>query len=634
MSDAPRRRPRWSLVVLAPEHDLARTDRLALKATYGRTRRPPLDLAASLDLLLESTQATNGSLPSAFRPVVVAVAYGCIVGAAWTHGGTVALRLAPRFTRFAAGTREGPALARALALTVRDLRGDVVVRTEDPWQVRALQGLGTPRPGGVALPAHALRATSAFRRDLGPDCQDRTRPHPLCEAPAHLLDVPEAAGLPRRDLRSDRSAPVAPSLAPTTCPARGRIEHLTCLDTTPVVRPLVTPSVLPHNLGNDLPGVEPPFRFFLGTTIPSWLHEIPLPLFVARQNLTDRKTLPRRAEIHGAPVPWCLDSGGFTELNLHSRWRITARRFVEEVRRIRDAVGGLLWNAPMDWMTEPTILQNTGLTVVEHQRRTIQNFLDLRAMAPDLPTIPVLQGWTLDDYRRCMEGYARYGVDLRREPVVGVGTVCRRQSDIVASQILQVAIDEGLRCHGFGFKTTGLLRHFQIEASLRTPWGQQRGALISADSQAWSFRATKHDPLPGHCVYHKHCNNCPVYALQWREALTTRIDDARRATAAFRSSCGLRGAGTPRASPQINPPPSAAPGTRYATDLTEVVQTGRRVLTGLDPWGRRITWTLPVGVPLPHPGAALRVEGHLVRSKTSLGPFPETLEGRGPWTYR
>ena len=67
------------------------------------------------------------------------------------------------------------------------------------------------------------------------------------------------------------------------------------------------------------------------------------------------------------------------------------------VRRYRDEIGGLEWAAPMDWMCEPFMLAKTGLTVAEHQARTVANYLELRSLAPELPFVPVLQGWSLDN---------------------------------------------------------------------------------------------------------------------------------------------------------------------------------------------------------------------------------------------
>jgi len=71
----------------------------------------------------------------------------------------------------------------------------------------------------------------------------------------------------------------------------------------------------------------------------------------------------------------------------------------------RDEIGSLESAAPMDWMCEPFMLAKTRLTIAEHQLRTATNYLEMRSRAPDLPFVPVLQGWTLDDYLRCVALY-------------------------------------------------------------------------------------------------------------------------------------------------------------------------------------------------------------------------------------
>jgi hypothetical protein len=48
-------------------------------------------------------------------------------------------------------------------------------------------------------------------------------------------------------------------------------------------------------------------------------------------------------------------------------------------------------------MCEPFMLAKTGLTVAEHQVRAVTNYLELRGLAPDLPFVPLLQGWSRDD---------------------------------------------------------------------------------------------------------------------------------------------------------------------------------------------------------------------------------------------
>ncbi|MEV5264135.1 DUF7221 family queuine tRNA-ribosyltransferase-like protein [Streptomyces werraensis] len=215
-------------------------------------------------------------------------------------------------------------------------------------------------------------------------------------------------------------------------------------------------------------------------------------------------------KLDAAQGPYAVDSGGFTELQRHGRWTRTPRQYVDDLRRIWECVGPYDWAAPQDWMCEDLIIHGgtagpltfagTHLSVREHQHRTVANFLELRSLAPELRIIPVLQGRTVADYEWCAERYERAGVDLAREPVVGLGSVCRLQSTREGAAIVTTMAARGLRLHGFGFKTLGL---------------EQVGHLLaSADSAAWSYHARRRPPLSGHT--HKNCANCLPYALRWR----------------------------------------------------------------------------------------------------------------------
>lgn len=238
--------------------------------------------------------------------------------------------------------------------------------------------------------------------------------------------------------------------------------------------------------------------FYLGTHQPGWLATAGVPLFVSRRRLATRRRLPRAA------APWALDSGGFTELSMLGAWSVTVATYAAEVRRFADEIGQMVFAAPQDWMCEPHVTAKTGLSVDEHQRRTVDNYLELVALAPDLPWIPVVQGWAIWSYWRHVEMYAEAGVDLAALPLVGVGTVCRRQATVQAAGIItSLAALYGLRLHGFGFKQQGLR--------------MCSAGLVSADSMAWSFAARHERPLPGHT--HKNCANCVEYALLWRDGL-------------------------------------------------------------------------------------------------------------------
>ncbi|MCF6391235.1 hypothetical protein [Mycobacterium sp. SMC-4] len=242
-------------------------------------------------------------------------------------------------------------------------------------------------------------------------------------------------------------------------------------------------------------------RFYLGTSEVRWLGQANVPLFISHRRLAPRKSFPR------ALTGWALDSGGFTELSMFGEWRTSARDYTAAVWRYDQEIGNLEWASPQDLMTEPEQLARTGLSVREHQRRTIANFQELQDLWPgpayDVPWVPVLQGWTPDDYRRCIDMYYDAGVDLSQCFLVGVGSICRRQGtaeiDVILSTIQRH--DPEIPLHAYGCKVTGLKRY-----------GHR---ITSADSLSWSYQARRSAPLPGH--RHAACNNCLTYALAWRE---------------------------------------------------------------------------------------------------------------------
>jgi hypothetical protein len=239
-------------------------------------------------------------------------------------------------------------------------------------------------------------------------------------------------------------------------------------------------------------------RFWLGTHEVGWLERTSVPLFISRVRLERRARWPR------ALGPWALDSGGYTALNGNGHWDVTAEQYVELVQRCEQEIGNLAWAAPMDWMCEEHVLANTGLSVREHQERTVASFLELRGRGP---FVPVLQGRELSDYESCIALYAEAGVDLAAESIVGLGTVCRRQNAPEIARVVNELGAAGIRMHGFGMKSRGLARVGHV--------------LHSADSMAWSTRgrmAWQHDRERLCGTEHRgSCANCLPWALRWRE---------------------------------------------------------------------------------------------------------------------
>jgi len=251
-------------------------------------------------------------------------------------------------------------------------------------------------------------------------------------------------------------------------------------------------------------------KFYLGVHEPPMIERATVPCFLSYMRLRRQPTKDRQPTCE-----WSLDSGGFSEISKNGTWTINPDEYIADVGRYVDW-GGLNWAAPQDWMVEPHMIAKTGLTVDEHQRRTVANFLYLRDNAPDLPFIPVLQGWTMRDYVRCIQLYEDQGIDLTKQATVGVGSVCRRQATDEIEAIMGQLYDRGLHnLHGFGVKTNGLRRY---------------GAYLkSSDSMAWSYAARM--GVGERCPWcksnpgrRKSCSNCLPYALEWRKNVMSIIE--------------------------------------------------------------------------------------------------------------
>lgn len=304
--------------------------------------------------------------------------------------------------------------------------------------------------------------------------------------------------------------------------------------------------------------------FYLGTHQVDWLGRqafADVPLFVSARRLRARKVFPR------ATGRWALDSGGFSEISLHGRWQTTPEQYAAETRRWRDEIGGLEWAAVQDWMCEPHMLKRAAYAdgvvkplpaklaalalpmpegadvaiqpvtfaqaadccpdltpeqaarqIERHQVRTFNSYIRLCALDGQTNWVPVLQGWEPVDYLRHADYYERMlGRPLSRLPLVGLGSVCRRQHTGGILEVAQKLHARGIRLHGFGVKLTGL--------PALAPY------LASSDSMAWSLNARKHPPLPG-CP-HRSCSSCPKWAMRWRDKVLRSIDAGERQPALF-----------------------------------------------------------------------------------------------------
>lgn len=174
-----------------------------------------------------------------------------------------------------------------------------------------------------------------------------------------------------------------------------------------------------------------------------------------------------------------LDSQAFMKLRIHGGYPDAPEAYAAKVTRIAGLVRKLT-AVTEDWMCEAFMLAITGKTVCEHQRLTIERYDAIRTALPaEIDLMPVLQGYRPREY---VQHIRDYGARLNLGAWVGVGSVCKRNTDPSAIKAVLLAIKAerpDLRLHGFGVKLTALQSD------------QIRTLLHSADSMAWSYAARR-----------------------------------------------------------------------------------------------------------------------------------------------
>lgn len=212
-------------------------------------------------------------------------------------------------------------------------------------------------------------------------------------------------------------------------------------------------------------------KFFVGLHQPSDAHHFER-CMVSVNRLRDRVSDFSAGE-------WMLDSGAFSELKDHGRFRDSPEVYAAQATRW-SRCGNMVAAVSQDYMCEPFILERTGLTTLEHQSLTISRYRKIRTAVPtEVYILPVLQGYWADEYLAHLNAY---GDLIQPGQWVGVGSVCKRNADVGEIEHVLVTIHRArpdLRLHGFGVKLTAL------KSSL------VRECLYSADSMAWSYAARK-----------------------------------------------------------------------------------------------------------------------------------------------
>lgn len=270
--------------------------------------------------------------------------------------------------------------------------------------------------------------------------------------------------------------------------------------------------------------------FYLGTHNVAWLRTAPpdVALFLSYNRMKLLREW-RKLELYPRRH-YAIDSGAFTELQQHGKFQTSPQEYIDALIRADEQIGDIAWAAPQDWMCERPVREGgtwngqhfagTGLTVDDHLHLTVDNFVLLeqlwyeRGGYGDCPVMPSVQGEKIADYERCVRYYLDAGVKLAEDyPVVGVGSVCRRQNTDEIGRIVRTLAQMDLPLHGFGVKIEGLARYGR--------W------LTSADSMAWSKNYRHMPPVDGCMGLRgkgvKNCANCMHAALEWRDRVLAAL---------------------------------------------------------------------------------------------------------------
>ena len=203
------------------------------------------------------------------------------------------------------------------------------------------------------------------------------------------------------------------------------------------------------------------------------VHNLGLARHLERCMVSANQLEQRRSDF--AVGDWMMDSGAFTRL-VRGLGHLPVHVYAEMVERWAGC-GRLLAAVAQDFMCEPFVLDALGGTVARHQALTTERYLELRDMVGEVHVMPVVQGFSPDEY-------ASHAADLAEHVPegswVGVGSVCKRQGAPAGLLAVLAAVHEVAptwRLHGFGVKSTALA-HYKV-----------RSHLWSVDSMAWSFAA-------------------------------------------------------------------------------------------------------------------------------------------------
>jgi hypothetical protein len=311
-----------------------------------------------------------------------------------------------------------------------------------------------------------------------------------------------------------------------------------------------------HQLALDYwepPTPQPPgFTFFTGAPQPSWAWRYRCNFFISRSTLVADRKNPAKARVialQPAKEEVGIDAETFSIMSKYGNYdSMPADQWAQHAREICAGLQRVRMVSIQDWMTETPVLKLTGpwpdaeTAIRVHQERTIDSYITLRSLAPDVKWMPVLQGNKPWQYVAHAERFEKRGINLNDPeiPVIGVGSMCRRGSKpeglavirAIAGMGLRMDLPQAKRFHILGWMVEG------VEDTAADP--EMWKVMGSSDSMKWSKDARDyHIYLPdcrhgeyepremlGYAKDWGNCASCVRYAIVSRNAALTRVKNA------------------------------------------------------------------------------------------------------------
>jgi len=201
-----------------------------------------------------------------------------------------------------------------------------------------------------------------------------------------------------------------------------------------------------------------------------------------------------------------LDSGGYSFFIKWGKYPFSVEEYVSFANQIQDEYP-LTEVAIMDYACEPDINRTNLKTNKERIDSTIQNALSCIDYEPNLPWVPIVQGYTLQEYRYCLDQYKEVGLYDDDFHLWAIGSLCaRKKVGGIRKIVVDLSREINYPIHTFGMTITAL-KDPQIFFNIH-----------SSDSGAWSFNAKSHQKLRDLTRYHKKITSL-IDGFQYQEVL-------------------------------------------------------------------------------------------------------------------